>query len=298
MPTLDLAKWFDREAAAIVRSREEGIDIHGARNISAAGSQVEHAVRDFLRRMLPPRYYVTSGHLIDPAGHISSQLDVIIADSHMLPSLLKTNDGTEFVPASSVFAIGEVKSTYYQSKRYFGEFCKILGRINGELSRPAIENTAFEPSPESKVRPQHLLLGSRLRCLNHLFAFLFCVDAGGFQLEQVAEVLTSSKAADLPNTAVFLTGDGAGVLVYARVRQNRLGFHKYPEEVAEEGYRWCLVRGDEVGGSPRAAHLAMFYGQLFSHLAGSHLEQPSAYEFTHSLTGVVSKSRLQWVTDV
>ena len=71
MPALDLAKWFDREAAAIVRSREEAIDIHGAGNISAAGSQVEHAVRDFLRRMLPPRYYVTSGHLIDPAGNIS-----------------------------------------------------------------------------------------------------------------------------------------------------------------------------------------------------------------------------------
>ena len=42
----------------------------------------------------------------------------------------------------------------------------------------------------------------------------------------------------------------------------------------------------------------MFYGQLFSHLADSHLEQPSAYEFTRSLTGEVSKSRLQWVTDV
>ena len=70
------------------------------------------------------------------------------------------------------------------------------------------------------------------------------------------------------------------------------------EEVAGEGYRWCLVRGDEVGDTPRAAHLAMFYGQLFSHLADSHLEQPSAYEFARSLTGKVSKSRLQWVTDV
>ena len=221
---------------------------------------------------------------------------MIIADSHTLPSLLKTNDGTEFVPASSVFAIGEIKSAYYKSKRYFGEFCKTLGRINGELSRPAVENTAFELSRKSEFR--HLLLGSKHRCLNHLFAFLLCVDAGDFQLEQVAEVLTSSKAADLPNTAVFLTGDGAGVLVYGRERQNRFDFHKYPEEVVGEGYHWCLVPGQEVGDSPRAAHLAMFYGQLCSHLAGSHLEQPSAYEFTRSLTGEVSKSKLQWVTDV
>ena len=178
----------------------------------------------------------------------------------------------------------------------FGEFCKTLGRINQEVSRPAIANTAFERSPDSEVR--HILLGSRLRCLNHLFAFLLCVDAGDFKPKKVAEALNSSKVADLPNTAVFLSGDGAGVLVYARVEQNGLGFHKYPEEVVGEGYRWCLVCGQEVGGSPGAAHLAMFYGQLFDHLAGSHLEQPSAYEYTRSLTGVVSKSRLQWATDV
>ena len=296
MPSLNLAKWFDREAAAIIRSREEGIDIHGAKNISAAGSQVEHAVRDFLRRMLPPRYYVTSGHLIDPAGRISPQLDVVIADGDKLPSLLKTNDGTEFVPAASVFAIGEVKSTYYESKRPLGEFCKTLGRINRDLSRPAIENTAFEPSPESELR--HLLLGSRLRCLNHLFAFLFCVDAGDFQPKKIGSALNSTNVADLPNTAVFLTGDGAGVLVYARVEQRGLAFHKYPEEVAGDGYRWCLVSGQEVGGSTRAAHLAMFYGQLFDHLAGSHLEMPSAYAYTRSLTGVVSKSKLRWTSDV
>jgi len=295
MPSLDLAKWFDREAAAILRSREEGIDIHGARNIAAAGNQVEHAVRDFLRRMLPPRYYVTSGHLIDPTGRISPQLDVIIADGQQLPSLLRANDGTEFVPAASVLAIGEIKSTYHESKRYFEEFCKTLGRINGELSRLAIENTAFEPSPQSEVR--HVLLGSRLRRLNHLFAFLLCVEAGDFKPRNVAGVLDSTTAADWPYTTVFLTGDRAGVLVYARVEQNGLAFHKYPEEVAGEGYRWCLVPGQEVGGSPGAAHLAMFYGQLFDHLAGSHLEQPSAYEYTRGLTGVVSKSRLQWVAD-
>ncbi|MCY4012134.1 MAG: hypothetical protein OXG82_05395 [Gammaproteobacteria bacterium] len=252
-------------------------------------------MRDFLRRMLPPRYYVTSGHLIDPAGRISPQLDVIIADGDKLPSLLKTNDGTEFVPAASVFAIGEVKSTYHRSKRYFGEFCKTLGRINGELSRPVIENTAFEPSPSSDMR--HLLFGSKLRHLNHLFAFLLCVDAGDFQIGNVAGVLNSTSAADLPNTAVFLNGDGAGVLVYARLAQKGLAFHKYPIEAAGEGYRWCLAPGDKIGGSPAAAHLAMFYGQLFDHLAGSQLEHPSAYEYTRSLAGVVSKSRLQWVTD-
>ena len=295
MPNLDLAKWFDREATAIVRSREEAIDIHGATNIAAAGKQVEHAVRSFFRRMLPPRYYVTSGHLIDPVGNVSQQLDVIIADAERLPSLLKTADGTEFVPAGSVFAIGEVKSSYYESKRYFEEYCKTLERINGELSRPLIPNTAYERSESSELR--HIMLGSKLRYLNHLFAFLLCVDAGDFQIRKVTGILESTDAADLPNTTVFLTGHGAGVLVYAREERNGLAYHKYPQEVSSEGYRWCIVRGQERDGSLAAAHLAMLYGQLFDHLAGSHLEQPSVYEYTRSLTGAVSKSRLEWAAD-
>lgn len=295
MPNLDLAKWFDREASAIVRSREEAIDIHGATNIAAAGQHVEHAVRSFLRRMLPPRYYVTSGHLIDPVGNVSQQLDVIIADAERLPSLLRTADGTEFVPAASVFAIGEVKSSYYASKRYFGQYCKTLERINRELSRPLIANTAYELSGSSDLR--HVVLGSKLRFLNHLFAFLLCVDAGDFQIGKVSEILDSTDAADLPNTTVFLTGQAAGVLVYAREQRNGLVYHKYPQEVSGEDYRWCMVRGQELDGSSAAAHLAMFYGQLFDHLAGSHLEQPSVYEYTRSLAGAVSKSRLEWAAD-
>ena len=295
MSKLDLSNWFDREAAAIVRSREEGTDIHRAKNISAAGGQVEHTVRDFLRRMLPPRYYVTSGHLIDPLGHISQQLDVIIADSHKLPSLLKTKDGTEFVPAGSVFAVGEVKSTYYDSKQYYRKFCTTLARINQELSRPLVRNTAHTLSADSELA--HVILGSRHLNLNNLFAFFLCVDAGDFRLQKIADVLNSSEATNLPNTAVFLTGDCSGVLVYAQQDEKGLSYHKYPSEVEEKGYRWCLVRGQEIEGSPRAAHLAMLYGQLFDHLAGSHLEHPRVYDYTRSITGIVSKSKLQWLHD-
>ena len=68
--TLNLAAVFKSDAEELLRSREEAIRIHGT-NIRAAGNEVEQAVRNYLKRMLPPRYYVTSGHLIDQEGRVS-----------------------------------------------------------------------------------------------------------------------------------------------------------------------------------------------------------------------------------
>ena len=95
--TLNLAAIFKSDAEDLRRSREKAIRIHGT-NIRAAGNEVEQAVRKYLKRMLPPRYYVTSGHLIDQEERVSPQLDVIVADNFNMPSLLTTKDGTEYVP--------------------------------------------------------------------------------------------------------------------------------------------------------------------------------------------------------
>ena len=65
---LNLAEVFRDDAAELRRERENAIRIHGTGDIKAAGNHVESSVRDYLRRMLPPRFYVTNGHLIDPAG--------------------------------------------------------------------------------------------------------------------------------------------------------------------------------------------------------------------------------------
>ena len=88
---LNLDRIFTSDAKALVGAREKARTVHKS-DIRAAGNEVEVAVRDYLRRMLPPRYYVTHGHLIDTAHRVSPQLDVIIVDNFSLPSLLTTKD--------------------------------------------------------------------------------------------------------------------------------------------------------------------------------------------------------------
>ena len=112
MKTLDIPAIFKSDADEIIKCREDAIRIHGT-NIRAAGNETEMCFRDYLRRMLPPRYYVAQGHLLDMYGNASSQLDIIISDNFNLPSLQTTKDGTRYIPIDSVYSVGEIKSSYY-----------------------------------------------------------------------------------------------------------------------------------------------------------------------------------------
>ena len=172
--SLDLAGIFNSDAADLKQAREKAIRIHRT-DIRAAGNEVEQAVRDYLKRMLPSRYYVTSGHLIDSQHRTSPQLDVIIADNFNLPSLLTTKDGTEYVPITSVLAIGEIKSTYYRSKEYCRKFHRTLSLIHSELSRPLVENTAYG-GMKGTTTIQDIVFSSGNKYLNNLYSFLLCIN--------------------------------------------------------------------------------------------------------------------------
>ena len=261
-------------------------------DIRAAGNEVEHAVRDYFKQRLPPRYHVTSGHLIDSAHRVSPQLDIIIADNLLLPSLMTGKDGTEYVPATSAFAIGEVKSTYYRSQRYFEKFHSTLRAI-AELDRPLTENTIYEGLQGASTIID-MARGSKNKHLNKLFSFLFCVDGGDFDLNRIRYLLNSADPALLPSMTVLLN---KGMLLYGDKKKGGSQFHKYPDEVPRNDYDWCFAEGNPSrGGSPEGVHLAVLYGALIEHLANSHLEPPEIYKYTGQLHEF-RRSTVEWATD-
>ena len=208
--TLDLAGNFKSDAEGLRKAREEAIRIHPT-DIRAAGNEVESAVRDYLKRLLPSRYYVTSGHLIDSGSFVSPQQDVIIADNLGLPSLYTTKDGTEYVPITSVHAIGEVKSTYYQAEEPFNKLHRDLQQIS-EMDRPLVENTYWNGLQPSTTIVDSVR-GSKNKYLNNLYAFLICIDGGDFNFERVRGFLSSVDPALLPSASVLLN---RGVVLYGK----------------------------------------------------------------------------------
>ena len=284
---LNLARTFASEANDLVEAREKARMVHKS-DIRAAGNEVEVPVRTFLKRMLPPRYYVTHGHLIDAEHRVSPQLDVIVADNFNLPSLLTTKDGTEYVPATSVLAVGEVKSTYYRAPEHYKDFHDKLAAIS-QMHRPLVENSTYEGiAPSSNLRDT--ILGSPNKYLNNLYSFLLCVNGDNFDFDIVRTTLVSAEANHLPNMAIFLN---KGIVAYAN-RRNLGGIHKYPNEINDGDYDWCFMETiAPEGGSVEGASLSILYGQLISHLAGSHLEPPNFYDYMRN-TWMFRKSTLNW----
>src|SRR5437660_4488629 len=113
---LSITEILNRDAAALVRAREEAGSIHGTGDIRAAGNQVEVQFRRILKKRLPARYRVTHGHALDSRGFVSPEVDAIVVDAMNSPSVFEADDGTEYVPFEGIYALGELKSTYYKSR--------------------------------------------------------------------------------------------------------------------------------------------------------------------------------------
>jgi hypothetical protein len=65
------------DADEIIAARGKATAIHRTRNIGAAGSEVEQAVRKVLTRKLSQMYDVGHGHIVDSSLATSPQLDVV-----------------------------------------------------------------------------------------------------------------------------------------------------------------------------------------------------------------------------
>jgi len=83
-------------------------------NIRASGGYTEQRFRSLLSSLLPQRFGVTTGHIINSEKKVSPQCDIIIVDKMVVHTLLPFDSKDIFfdiVPVESVVGIFEVKST-------------------------------------------------------------------------------------------------------------------------------------------------------------------------------------------
>ena len=289
LASFSLSRAFAADAEELAQARNKARIAHSS-NIRAAGEEVEDAVRSYLARMLPPSYRVTKGHVIDWTGTVSPQLDVVITDSRGFASLMTTRDGTEYIPFTSVYAIGEIKSTYYKSKAPLQNMHEVLQKLSA-MERPLVENTVYGGfSGDTLI--EDMVRASPHRYLNNLFTFVFCVDKGDFDFGDVKQFFTSSDVRHLPNMTVLLD---LGMLFYSRNDIEESANHiRYPNEAASSNCDWCFVRGNpEAPGTAAGTHLSTLWGALISHLSNSYLEAPNVRRYLEAVS-VFSRSSRQW----
>ncbi|MBI5568590.1 MAG: hypothetical protein HY914_01460 [Desulfomonile tiedjei] len=269
MGRLDIGKLFRDEAEELVKARDRCIQTHGT-NIRAAGNEVEMAVRKFFRRMLPTRFHVTQGHLIDRDELVSPQLDLIISDNTSIPALFTTYDETSYIPIDCVYAVGEVKSTFRRSKNYIDRFAKTLHFIREEMTRPLVENTMYDGIKDSTLL-RDSFLGKPNRYLNPLFSFMVFVNSGDADENALEKAFTSTPHEDLPGITGLLN---MAVVVYGKIAGDIFSFEKYPWMGQSPERHWLIspLQGATDTESVEGNHLGMIYYALLEHLNQSFLE--------------------------
>ncbi len=275
MKQMSIAGIFSEDAASLVRAREEAHRLHPT-DIRAAGNQVEISVRDYLKLRLPTKYYVTHGHIIDAEGNTTPQLDVIISDFVNLPSLLRASDGTEYVPIESVYAVGEVKSTFYSSNKPIQNFSNSILSITQDLDYELIPNTAYE-GIKSDTLMRDIAFPRPNKFLNQLFCFEIFIDSGDFNTEKAIKEIHGLQIDLLPNIIVILD---AGVIVRASLQDQNFNINRYPDLPKSDNEEWYFA--PIIGGGSEmlyANHLSFLYYSLLEHLTGSLLEPPSLTKY-------------------
>jgi len=288
MAQLNISKFFNNEATALIGARKNCIDIHGS-DIRAAGNEVEIAVRAWLQRMLPDNVSVGHGHIIDHKSAISPQLDCILRDRSHIPTLFTAADGTEYTPIDSVFAYGEIKSTYYKASEYIQNFTKTKNRIKENLEHVLIKNTVKDGvKPDSLL--YHMFLGSTQPYLNQIFTFMLFIDSGDASTDEITEIYSTTDDSLLPDIAVFLNGY---VVIKASIEGDKLRIYKYsisaPPEVG-----WKILPAPQIEGmetTHEGKHLGFLYYCLLNHIKESALEGPNLTAYLKDLL-VLSKSTM------
>jgi hypothetical protein len=131
-PIPDASKWVPRDAAdtlfsvfaAECNGAEERL-LQGLRREKSfaidnfdSGLPFEGLVRDELRRLLPHRYSVTSGLVLDRNGKTGGKCDATIFNDlwfSPVKSSASKESGIAYVPIEGVYAVGEIKQTLSSS---------------------------------------------------------------------------------------------------------------------------------------------------------------------------------------
>jgi hypothetical protein len=130
------------------------------------GTYREGILRDFMRLCVPARLDIGTGFLVNSAGEVSTQADIVIHDISAAPRV-ESNEHQRFFPVEGVCAIGEVKSRL--SKTGLREALNKLARVKAKADHvsstiPIHRDRAVVARPFSRETEEY----------DQLFSFIVC----------------------------------------------------------------------------------------------------------------------------
>lgn len=274
MGQLSINDFFWLDVQKIKNACKQAKIIHGqANNIRSSGDEVEITMRDFFKEKLAPKYDVTTGHVVDRNLNVSPQLDIIIADSIKSPVLVTLTDKTQHVFYETVYAIGEVKKSWYKDS-LLADFSETIKKVKTELERDDIGKNVLECG-DNQLKIKGEVTSNPRR--NMLFGFMLFAE-GPFNFKKIKNTIDNTPNKFLPNVIVFM---GGGVIVNVdktKLAQNKVEINLYPELVSKDEGEWIFIGLDEEN-----QRLTYLYMLLLEHLKQTIVATPDIQNYTRKL---------------
>jgi hypothetical protein len=285
---LNIEEIFRQDAQKITNARKRALLIHSTSDIKAAGNEVESSVRNFLKHRMPSNYYVGHGHIVDNNQQTSPQFDILISDNTFLPILLRTDDSTEYFSYESLYAIGEVKSTYNKYEKPIEMFCQKMKLIKDDMQREEVINTAYNGELNDNTLIRDMVFTKSNKVLNAIYSFMFFVNSESFDVSEFKRCKEKYGSKYLPNCIIFLD---RGVLFFGKLTADQMIFEKYPEYSTDNSNEWLMTPFGKRDEKDLAGnHLGYLYYSLLAHLNSSFLEPVNLMPyFNHLFIGSKSK---------
>lgn len=272
---LSIDTFFNFEADGIDIAQNQVKLIHNSGDIPSSGSQLEVAIRNFFKRKLPVKYYISNGHIIDTTLSTSPQLDLIIADNFRTPILYKTFDDTEYLTYESIYSYAEIKSSW--NKKYIDDFVTTKERIYKFLVRENISPNFLDAGGKG------IMLNvptTSYEYKNPLFSFMFIGDSSAFSFEHIKEYYQNTNWKFLPNI-ICLYDKGLIVNINKSELENKIfKINLYPEFLSNNqgDSEWILLKIDK-----KRSALGTLYYMVLEHLNTCVLGSPNMLEYMQKI---------------
>ena len=274
MGQLSIKDFFWLDVQKIKSACKQADIIHGnTKNVRSAGDEVEITMRNFFKEKLAPKYDVTTGHVVDYNLNVSPQLDIIIADSIKSPVLVTLTDRTQHVFYETVYAIGEVKKSWYDDT-LLEKFSSTIKTIKSELNRDSIGRDILECG-DNQLKIKGEVTSNPRR--NMLFSFMLFAE-GTMNFNKIKNTINATSNDFLSNVIVFI---GGGVIVNvnkAMLAKNRVEINLYPELVSENEGEWIFIGLEEEN-----QRLTYLYLLLLEHLKQTIVATPDIQSYAKKL---------------
>lgn len=266
-------EFYKYRVADIMAAREKARFLHTSKDIKASGNEVENSIRQVFKKMLPDLYDIGHGHIMDSKLACSPQLDLIIFDKKMSFSLFKSEDETQYLAYESIYAVGEIKTSY--NKKSFQEYIDKIKKIKTELNRKSTPSNYIAPT--ISVAP-NLLTTNLKNSKNPFFSFMIFVDSSNFKTSDIKELYSNIENSYLPNVVCFID---KGIICNAIIVDYKIKtIINHPELFKkDENQHWIFKKY-----ANNELHFAWLYALIMEHLTNCILMPPHILDYHSSMT--------------